>query len=139
MTAPEPEDAPGGQRLDKWLWFARVTKSRTLAAACIAAGKIKVNREKADKPAQIVKIGDVITSRVQKTVRTLRITALGTRRGPPTEARTLYEDLTPPSPPAGTSPERQPAAIWGTRAPGAGRPTKRERREIDQLKGRRSE
>lgn len=129
------DHALGAQRLDKWLWFARVTKSRTIAASCIAAGKIKVNREKVDKPSQMVKVGDVITSRIQKTVRILRVAAIGTRRGPASEARTLYEDLTPP-PPAAALPDGSAPGQWGVRDPGAGRPTKRERREIVQFKER---
>jgi ribosome-associated heat shock protein Hsp15 len=130
----------GAQRLDKWLWFARVTKSRTLAAGAVSDGKIKVNRIKAEKPSQTIKVGDVITSRVHKNVRVLRVAALGDRRGPASEAARLYEDLTPP--PAGnTSPGAKgiageaSAQAWGGRLAGSGRPTKRERRLTDLLKG----
>ena len=134
----------GAQRLDKWLWFARVTKSRTMAAGAVTEGKIKVNRAKAEKPSQLVKVGDVVTSRVHRNIRVLRIVALGERRGPAPEAAKLYEDLTPPSGNAlpgapqlgggaqGSSPMDQ---AWGSRAPGSGRPTKKERRQLDQLKG----
>jgi ribosome-associated heat shock protein Hsp15 len=119
------------QRLDKWLWFARLTKSRTLAATAVAEGKIKVNRARAKKASQSVKVGDVITSRLSRTVRVLRVADLGTRRGPAAEAQRLYEDLTPP-------PERieqgEGPFAWGARVPGSGRPTKRDRREIDELK-----
>ena len=119
------------QRLDKWLWFARLTKSRTLAATAVAKGKIKVNRARAEKASQSVKVGDVITSRLSRTVRVLRVADLGTRRGPAAEAQRLYEDLTPP-------PERieqgEGPVAWGARVPGSGRPTKRDRREIDELK-----
>jgi ribosome-associated heat shock protein Hsp15 len=128
--------AATAQRLDKWLWFARVAKSRTLAATFVAEGKIKVNRIRAEKPSQTVKIGDVITSRVQKTVRILKVAGLGERRCPPAEARLLYEDLTPPQVPvAGSSGKSglEPAP-WGERDSGAGRPTKRDRRQIDELK-----
>jgi ribosome-associated heat shock protein Hsp15 len=126
--APGPETS---QRLDKWLWFARVAKSRTLAATAVADGKIKVNRVKAEKASQTVKVGDVITSRLRRTIRVLRVTALGERRGPPAEAQRLYEDLTPPAERTETSEE--PVA-WGERAQGAGRPTKRERRQTEQFK-----
>ena len=132
----------GAQRLDKWLWFARVTKSRTLAAGAVSEGKIKVNRVKAEKPSQTIKVGDVITSRVHKNVRVLRVVALGERRGPASEAAGLYEDLTPPPAvnpsPGGKRLGGAGAAIdqaWGGRDPGAGRPTKRERRLTDLLKG----
>ncbi|HEX2840736.1 RNA-binding S4 domain-containing protein [Hyphomicrobium sp.] len=126
---PSPETS---QRLDKWLWFARVAKSRTLAATAVTEGKIKVNRVKAEKASQTVKVGDVITSRLYKNVRVLRVAALGERRGPAAEARQLYEDLTPPQ-----NPEQSPPSLaWAERTAGAGRPTKRDRRLIDELKGK---
>ncbi|HRN83846.1 MAG TPA: RNA-binding S4 domain-containing protein [Hyphomicrobium sp.] len=129
--------AETAQRLDKWLWYARIAKSRTLAATAVTDGKIKVNRVRADKPSQTVKIGDVITSRITRTVRVLRVAGIGHRRGPASEAQALYEDLTPPSqsfagPASGTV---EPAG-WGARTAGAGRPTKRDRRLIDGLKDR---
>lgn len=129
-----PAGGPGletSQRLDKWLWFARVAKSRTLAAAAVTEGKIKVNRMTAEKASQTVKVGDVITSRLTRTVRVLKVAGLGARRGPATEAQLLYEDLTPP-PPAKT--EVQEPAPWGERSAGAGRPTKRDRRLTDEFK-----
>lgn len=133
MTIPGGEGAEkGAQRLDKWLWFARVTKSRSLAAACIEAGEVKVNRVRAEKPSQTVKVGDVITSRVHKTVRVLRVLGLGSRRGPASEAQGLYEDLTPKPDPA--APEVK--AAQAVREPGSGRPTKRDRRLLTKLTGR---
>lgn len=139
MTGPAVSRPPEtSQRLDKWLWFARVAKSRTLAAAAVTDGKIKVNRVRADKPSQTVKIGDVITSRINRTVRVLRVAGLGHRRGPAAEAQGLYEDLTPPAQPAGegSGADRPEPAAWGARAAGAGRPTKRDRRLIAGLKDR---
>jgi ribosome-associated heat shock protein Hsp15 len=134
MTGPEPSAglADSGQRLDKWLWFARLTKSRTVAAAEVAAGKIKVNRVTVTKTSHAIKPGDVITSRISKNIRVLRVVASGTRRGPAPEARLLYEDLSPPPPPRG---EAAPPSTWAERAPGSGRPTKRERRKIDAFNG----
>ena len=120
------------QRLDKWLWFARLAKSRTLAATAVTEGKIKINRVTADKPSQTVKVGDVITSRLRRDIRVLRVAAVGTRRGPAEEARKLYDDLTPPPPPRA---DGVATLSWGARAPGTGRPTKRERRRLDGLKG----
>lgn len=128
--APSPQKETS-QRLDKWLWFARLAKSRTLAAAAVAEGKIKVNRVTAEKPSQSVKIGDVITSRLRRTVRVLRVADLGERRGPAPEAQLLYEDLAPP--PVRGRQEDRPLA-WAERAPGSGRPTKRDRRDIDEFK-----
>ncbi|MCC7254075.1 RNA-binding S4 domain-containing protein [Hyphomicrobium sp.] len=133
MTRTE-EPIPGRettQRLDKWLWFARIAKSRTLAATAVTEGKIKVNRVKAEKASQLVKIGDVITSRLTRTVRVLKVAGIGERRGPAAEAQRLYEDLTPP--PERKKGEEEPAA-WAERTPGAGRPTKRDRRQIEELK-----
>jgi len=126
-------------RLDKWLWFARVVKSRTLAASLVESGKIRVNKVKAVKASQTVKPGDVITSTVKKTVRVLRVRDLGTRRGPAAEAALLYEDLSPPPqpPPAVAGDARSVVAAPAHREPGAGRPTKRDRRDIDRLQGRR--
>ncbi len=128
-------NAPAGaQRLVKWLWFARVVKSRTLAASLITGGKIRVNREKVDKPSQTVKSGDVVTSSNKQTVRILRVMAPGVRRGPAKEAAALYEDLTPP--PVLTVDRPAGEARSGSRLAGSGRPTKRDRRIIDRLQGR---
>lgn len=118
----------GEQRLDKWLWFARVLKSRTQAAALVNDGRVRINRVRALKPGQSVRPGDVLTISVRGKVCVLKVEQPGVRRGPPPEARTLYEDLTP----ASTKP-RIPVA---ERASGAGRPTKLERRLIDRLRRR---
>jgi ribosome-associated heat shock protein Hsp15 len=138
MAAEEERQvgAKGSQRLDKWLWFARLTKSRTMAATAVCEGKIRVNRERVDTPSRPIKIGDVVTSRVHRTIRVWRVVALGEKRGPASEAAKLYEDLTPSSLPlAATPPEIAARAGWGEREPGAGRPTKKERRRTDFLKG----
>ncbi len=113
------------QRIDKWLFFARVVKSRSMAAKLAQAGRVRVNREKTDSAAQPVKTGDVLTITLDRRILVYRILDTGTRRGPAPEARLLYEDLTPPPPP----PEEKPAPA-AEREPGAGRPTKRERRQI---------
>lgn len=139
-----PTDRPlgtGAQRLDKWLWFARVAKSRTLAATLVAAGKVRVNRSKVDKPAHSLKPGDVVTINVGPRVRVLKVLQPGVRRGPASEARVLFDELTPPrersllagGDTAAGAPDSNPAV----RPHGAGRPTKRERRQIDNLKGKR--
>jgi len=120
----------GPQRLDKWLWFARVIKSRTQAAALISDGKVRVNRERATKPSEHVRAGDVVTLAVHARLRVLRVRGPGLRRGPPAEAAALYEDLSPPAP----LPEARPPA-HAVRPPGTGRPTKRERRAIEKLTG----
>ena len=83
------------QRLDKWLWFARVVRSRSLAARLVCEGAVRVNREKVDKPGTLVKPGDVLTIALPNRVRILSVRNAGDRRGPATEAALLFEDLTP--------------------------------------------
>jgi ribosome-associated heat shock protein Hsp15 len=124
-------DLSQSRRLDKWLWYARVVKSRTLAAGLIADGKARLNRSKVLKPSQGVRAGDVLTVAIGPRVRVLRILALGERRGPPMEARALYEDLTPDN----GAVARQAQHETGGRPPGSGRPTKRDRRDMERLKG----
>jgi ribosome-associated heat shock protein Hsp15 len=115
-----------GRRLDKWLWFARFCKSRTLASKLCAAGKVRIGGELVHKAHYLVRLGDVLTFPQGPHIRVVRVVQLGLRRGPATEARTLYEDLSPPV-------TRKPADLQ--REPGAGRPTKAERRAIDRLRG----
>ncbi|MBB5752450.1 RNA-binding S4 domain-containing protein [Prosthecomicrobium pneumaticum] len=81
------------QRIDKWLWFARFTKSRTGAQRLVEAGAVRVNREKVDQPSRLVGPGDVLTLVTPAAVRVVRIAACGGRRGPAEEARRLYEDV----------------------------------------------
>jgi ribosome-associated heat shock protein Hsp15 len=115
-------------RLDKWLWAARVFKTRGLAADACDGGKVDVN-EQAAKPARTLRPGDVLrVSLPQGRRRILRVAALGERRGSAAVARGLFEDLTPPEPP------RSRLAPPPRREPGAGRPTKRQRRDIDRLR-----
>ncbi len=117
------------QRIDKWLWFTRVIKSRTLAADLVSDGKVRINRIRAEKPSQLVKPGDVLTLGMGGRVRILEVVAPGIRRGPAAEAQTLYKDLTPPPPPR--DPSHSDHATG--RDAGSGRPTKRDRRLTDKL------
>jgi ribosome-associated heat shock protein Hsp15 len=126
--SPDQAEAPGTQRLDKWLWFARFLKSRTLAAQLVLDGKVRINRMRVVKPSQTVRAGDVLTIAMRGRVHVLRVLAPGERRGPPPEARRLYEVLTTPGPDAPPH-----AAGPGRREPGTARPTKRDRRRIDRL------
>lgn len=88
------------QRIDKWLWFARVVKSRTLAAKLVSSGAVRVNRQPVDQPSFSLRLGDVLTFAVGTQVRVWRVVELGARRGPAPEARLLYEDvINPPSAP----------------------------------------
>ena len=119
-------------RLDKWLWYARFCKSRTLAAKLCASGRIHLDGAIVQKPHHQVRAGTVLTFPLGPHVRVLRILALGSRRGPAPEARLLYEDLQPPDPSAAREPPLAP------RARGSGRPTKAERRAIDRLQNEKS-
>ena len=83
-------------RLDKWLWHARFFKTRSLAAKIVQGGKVRVNGTPVSKPSRTVQVGDVLTFAKEQDVRVIKVLALGTRRGPASEAQTLYEDLAPP-------------------------------------------
>ena len=95
-TAPPPAGLePPRQRLDKWLWFARVVKTRSLAARLVTEGHVRVNSVRIATAAKAVKPGDIVTVALERHVRVLKILASGERRGPAPEARALYEDLAP--------------------------------------------
>jgi len=81
------------QRLDKWLWHARVVKARSSAAALVEAGHVRVNGVREKAPGHAVKIGDVVTVGLDNSVRVLKVVAFSERRGDATAARVLYEDL----------------------------------------------
>lgn len=126
----EPAGLSDQLRLDKWLWYARVVKSRTLAATLVEEGKVRLNRERTIKPSQTVRVGDVLTVAVGPRIRILEVAAIGSRRGPATEAQALYIDRAPPPPPRSAE-LSQP--VHGERESGSGRPTKRDRRLIARL------
>jgi ribosome-associated heat shock protein Hsp15 len=122
--------AESRQRIDKWLFFARAVKSRSLAAKLVAAGRVRVNRDKAAQPSDCVRPGDVLTITLERRILVWKVLAAGTRRGPFEEARTLYEDMSPA--PADAAPAD---ALPPVREAGSGRPTKKERRQTDRLLG----
>lgn len=125
--------AGGSLRVDKWLWQARFFKSRTLATAMVAAGRLRVNEAPTSKPHYQARPGDVLTFPQGHNIRVVRVEAIGKRRGPALEAQTLYTDLAPVQPRQRGEPpmEARPAE----REKGAGRPTKKDRRETDRLRG----
>ncbi len=98
---------PSG-RVDKWLWHARVTKTRTLAQRLVIGGKIRINRVKTDDPAQKIKIGDVLTITLEKRILIYEVVDFAERRGPYSQARLLFRDLTEPA--AETAESRQEPA-----------------------------
>ena len=116
------------QRLDKWLFFSRAVKSRTLAQKLIETGAIRVNSERTERSDHKVGAGDVLTMTIHDQLRVWRILEAGERRGPAPEAQGLYEDLSPPP-----LPKAEVPPLFAHRDSGAGRPTKRERRDTDRL------
>jgi ribosome-associated heat shock protein Hsp15 len=118
------------QRIDKWLWHARVVRTRTAASALAAAGHVRLNGVRIDAASRAVKAGDVVTVALDRTVRVLKVIGFAERRGDAQAARAIAEDLTPaPARPSELQPS--PPAL---REPGAGRPTKRDRRDLDRLR-----
>jgi ribosome-associated heat shock protein Hsp15 len=85
------------QRLDKWLWFARVARTRSLAARLVAEGHVRLNARRIETPAKGVVPGDVLTIALERHVRVLRVVAPGARRGGFTEASLLFEELPEPA------------------------------------------
>lgn len=128
-SAEEPTE---GQRLDRWLWFTRLVKTRTLAAKFVETGKVRVNAVKVIKPSRTVRPGDVVTATLHRRLHVLKVLSAGERRGPASEAQTLYEDITPQ--PRGEDEAPEKPATPAKREPGSGRPTKRERRKLDRLR-----
>lgn len=123
-------EAIARQRIDKWLFFARVVKSRSLAAKLAAGGKVRVNRDKIDQPSYPVKIGDVLTITLDRRILVYKVRALGERRGPAAEAQLLYNDMSPPI----TARDDLQLLTQPQRENGSGRPTKKQRRETDRLR-----
>ncbi|HEV8303677.1 MAG TPA: RNA-binding S4 domain-containing protein [Gemmatimonadales bacterium] len=118
-------------RLDRWLWSARFFKTRASAAAAVAGGKVHVNGGRA-KPAKQVQVGDAVRIRVGPYEWLVTVRGLSERRGPPKAAQALYEE----SPAGRTARERLAQQLKMAPAPayqGKGRPTKKQRREIERL------
>ena len=120
-------------RIDKWLWYARFFKSRALASRMVSSGRLRLNGESISKPHRQVLPDMVLVFPQGETIRTIKILALATRRGPASEAKTLYEDLDPPQAKE-IKTDRLVIPQFETRDSGAGRPTKRDRRLNDKLK-----
>lgn len=130
------QESEASQRLDRWLWFARFFKSRTLATRFVVEGHLRVNAERVVKAHYALHVADVLTFAQGPYVRVIRVAGLGVRRGPASEARLLYDDLDPPNTAAERTaaggPETAPTA---ERPAGTGRPTKADRRALDRLRG----
>ncbi len=121
----DPAGQPG-QRIDRWLWYARFLKSRSLAAALVQTGRLRINGQRISKASRAIRPGDVLTFPLGPHIRVVRVLDSGTRRGPAPEAALLYEDLDPPQQPVAKA-DREAAPE--VRDPGSGRPTKKEGRQ----------
>lgn len=110
------------QRLDKWIWCARLVKTRTGAARLVAAGKVRINGDRALKASRLVHLGDVVTATPIGGLKVLRVINVAERRVSASLAQTLYEDLTPE--------DTAPVKTTGLSRTGK-RPTKRDRRRLD--------
>jgi len=127
------------QRIDKWLWHARIVRTRSAAAALAASGHVRLNGARVTAASKSVKSGDVVTIALDARVRVLKVTGFALRRGAAEEGRALYEDMAPlaplaplaPAEPAAHAPPAEPPIAH--REPGSGRPTKRERRAIERF------
>ncbi|HEV3371717.1 MAG TPA: S4 domain-containing protein [Xanthobacteraceae bacterium] len=119
------------QRIDKWLWHARVVRTRSAAAALAASGHVRVNGQRIDGASRPVRLGDVVTVALDRSVRILKVAAFAERRGPAESVHDLLEDLTPAPEPSAAPPAPAP----GARQAGTGRPTKRDRRAIAHMRG----
>lgn len=129
MSLP-PGDAQR-QRIDKWLWHARVVKTRTLAQKLALSGHVRLNGARVDTASQIVKAGDVLTIALEQQVRVLAVVGFSERRGSATLASALYDDRSPPPVPRAAD---EPVGM--VRDKGSGRPSKRDLRLINHAKGR---
>ena len=116
-------------RLDTWLWYARFYKSRSLSSKAILNGKLRINSNKITKPATKVKTNDVLTLNYINEIRIIQIQSLGSRRGPASEAQSLYIDLTEDR--IGSSNVK--SKIEKSKKDSNKRPTKKDRRLLDKI------
>ena len=123
-----PGTPPTSARVDSWIWAVRVLKTRSAATAASKAGHVRVNDERA-KAAQPVRIGDEVRVRTGEGERILVVRRLIVKRVSATVAAECFDDLTPPPPP------REERVVTAVRERGAGRPTKKDRRDIERLLG----
>ena len=126
-------------RLDKWLWQARFFKSRSLASRFCETSRLRINEKVIQKAHQKVSVGDVLTFSRRGVVSVIEIKNLGTRRGPATEAVTLYKNLSELEISKDLEGEKISSSVQdkiGRRQPGSGRPTKADRRAMEKVRGK---
>ena len=88
------ERAPDRQRIDRWLWHARLVRTRSAAAALAEAGYVRVNGARINAPGRMVRAGDVVTVALDRAVRVLKVTGFSERRGPAAAGHNLYDEMT---------------------------------------------
>jgi len=124
---------PSSQRIEKWLWCARLFKTRTLAAKFVSGGGVRLTRAgetvRIEKPSTIIRVRDQVAFLIGDRLKIMEVQACGLRRGPAAEAQLLYADISPPPPS-----RDQTTDAGAGRDRGAGRPTKKQRRAVDRLK-----
>ena len=132
-STPSPDAPPQpSERLDKWLWAARFFKTRSLAAQAVSGGKVEVNGARA-KPARRIRTGERLTIRRGVVQWVVVVRGLNRERRPAREAVLFYEE-TPESREARSSEEERRRQAQARRQRGLGRPTKRDRRDLERLK-----
>ena len=129
MVSGEAPQAQGSVRVDVWIWSVRLTKTRAQAAAACRAGHVRVNGERA-KPAQALRVGEEVRLRHAGRDRIVVVSKIVRKRVGPPVAAECFVDNSPPPPP------REATIQVPVRDRGAGRPTKRDRREMERLQGR---
>jgi ribosome-associated heat shock protein Hsp15 len=118
------------QRIDKWLWHARLARTRSGTASLAASGHVRLNGARVAAPSRNVKPGDIVTVALDTRVRVLKVLGFALRRGPAEAARVLYEEQPLSAAAADQSSTEQPLFVDPARP---GRPTKRDRRKIDRF------
>jgi ribosome-associated heat shock protein Hsp15 len=128
-------DKPAAERIDKWLWFARFGKTRAIAQKLVERGQVTLNGTKVSKSSASVRVGDKVSIVLETVKRHVTVLALGERRGPAEEARLLYDE---PAPREKLASDEAALPLYRpmlTREKGAGRPTKKDRRDISRELG----
>lgn len=118
----------GRQRIDKWLWHARVVRTRTAAASLVSAGHVRINGARVEAPSRPVRAGDMVTVALDRRVRVLKVLDFAPRRGSAALAGGLFEEQPTDRPAAESA-----TATGPVRDAGSGRPTKRDRRRLEGL------
>ena len=119
-------------RLDIYLYYIRIFKSRSIATKFVLTNRLRISGQVTQKPHRMISIGDVLTMTINDNIKILKVLDIPNRRGPYSEALNFYEDITPIE----NIPKKENLNIKFKFVERVGRPTKRERRQIDRLMGR---